>query len=209
MSNEILYIKADRNVELTEDAVLLKDIAKLFCANEHILNRAKSLKVYQFSRQGEKRQVISILKIIELLNKELPMVKVECIGEIDTIIERVKIRGIDRKMNVPKVIFVCLITFFGTAFTLMAFHNDISIDKMFSHVYEQVMGYTTDQYTILEFFYSLGLALGIIVFFNHIGGRRITKDPTPIEVEMRTYEDDVNSTLVETWNREGKTVDVH
>ena len=44
--------------------------------------------------------------------------------------------------------------------------------------------------------------------FNHIGGRRITKDPTPIEVEMRIYEDDVNNALVETADREGKTIDV-
>ena len=208
MANEILYIKAERNVELTQDVVLLKDVGKLFCANEHIANKAKTLKVYQFSKQSEKRQVISILKIIELLNKELPAVKVECIGETDTVIERVKISKSDRKMNIPKVLFVCLLTFFGTAFTLMAFHNDVSIDKMFSRVYAQVMGYTTDQYTILEFFYSLGLALGIILFFNHIGGRRITKDPTPIEVEMRLYEDDMNTTLVEVWNREGKTIDV-
>lgn len=56
--------------------------------------------------------------------------------------------------------------------------------------------------------YSIGLAIGIIVFFNHIGGRRITKDPTPIEVEMRIYEDDVNNALVETADREGKTIDV-
>ena len=60
----------------------------------------------------------------------------------------------------------------------------------------------------LEVTYSIGLAVGIIVFFNHIGGRRITKDPTPIKVEMRIYEDDVNNALVETADREGKTIDV-
>ncbi len=60
---------------------------------------------------------------------------------------------------------------------------------------------------VLEVAYSLGLALGIIVFFNHIGGRRITKDPTPIEVSMRNYEEDVNKALVDTAGREGKEVD--
>ena len=71
-----------------------------------------------------------------------------------------------------------------------------------------VEGYSSDGYTILEMSYSLGLAVGIIVFFNHIGGRRITKDPTPIEVEMRVYESDVNKALIETADREGKTIDV-
>lgn len=107
-----------------------------------------------------------------------------------------------------KLVFVAAISFFGTAFTIMAFHNDISINKIFSQVYEQVMGYPADGYSILEFSYSIGLAVGIILFFNHIGGRRITKDPTPIEVEMRVYEADVNKALIETADREGKTIDV-
>ena len=71
-----------------------------------------------------------------------------------------------------------------------------------------IAGEASDGFTILEVTYSIGLAIGIIVFFNHIGGRRITKDPTPIEVEMRIYEDDVNNALVETADREGKTIDV-
>ena len=107
-----------------------------------------------------------------------------------------------------KLIFVALISFFGTAFTIMAFHNDIGINDVFTKVYEMVMGQQGDGYGILELAYSLGLAIGIIVFFNHIGGRRITKDPTPIEVEMRIYEEDVNKALIATADREGKTMDV-
>ena len=70
------------------------------------------------------------------------------------------------------------------------------------------MGKEADGFTILEVAYSLGLAVGIILFFNHVGGRRITKDPTPIEVEMRVYETDVNKALIETADREGKSIDV-
>lgn len=209
MAGDILYLKADRNVEVTEDNVLLKDIAKMSCRNEHILNKAKTLKLYQFHRESEKRQIISILVAIEKLQKEFPGLTIENVGETDTVVERVLVKGMDKKASVPKIIFVCLICFFGTAFTIMAFHNDISITKVFSNVYELVMGQKSDNYTILELFYSLGLSVGIIVFFNHIGGRRITKDPTPIEVEMRIYEEDVNKTFVDVWNREGKSVDVH
>jgi len=54
----------------------------------------------------------------------------------------------------------------------------------------------------------VGIAVGIIIFYNHLGGKRITKDPTPIEVQMRLYEDDVNTTLIEGCNREGTSIDV-
>ena len=45
---------------------------------------------------------------------------------------------------------------------------------------------------------------GIILFYNHIGKRRITKDPTPIEVEMRLYEKDVNETIIDNAARMNK-----
>ena len=56
--------------------------------------------------------------------------------------------------------------------------------------------------------HSIGLALGIIVFYNHIGGRRLTKDPTPIEVAMHNYEYDVDMALIELADREGVEEDV-
>ena len=148
------------------------------------------------------------LGLMELIEKECPEVSVENLGENATLIELVNVNKHKGAMQWLKMIFVAAISFFGTSFTIMAFHNDISINKIFSRVYELVMGYPTDGYSILEVSYSIGLAAGIILFFNHIGGRRITKDPTPIEVEMRVYEMDVNKALIETADREGKTIDV-
>ncbi len=207
MANTVLYLKADQNAEVMDEHVCVKDIASLYCADSGISAKAKSLKVHRFREGEKKRQVVSILKVIELIEKECPGVSVENIGENATLIEWVDVDRHKGPMQLLKLIFVACISFFGTGFTIMAFHNDISINKIFSRIYEMVMGYPADGYSILEVSYSIGLALGIILFFNHIGGRRITKDPTPIEVEMRVYETDVNKALIETADREGKTID--
>ena len=53
----------------------------------------------------------------------------------------------------------------------------------------------------MEITYSLGVALGMLIFFNHSGGKTITEDPTPIQVAMRNYEKDVDNALVETAER--------
>ena len=90
----------------------------------------------------------------------------------------------------------------------MAFHNDISITDIFTQFYEIVTGQESNGFTILELAYSIGLAAGILVFYNHIGKRRITQDPTPIEVSMRTYEQDMNNAMIQAWEREGKKIDV-
>ena len=180
METKTVYIKPKRNAEVTKEEVFLKDVASLTCTDPHLLAKARALKVFQFREGGEKRAVISSLKLIEL------------------------IQGLEKGITVDNL---ALISFFGTAFTIMAFHNDVGIHDVFNQIYEQVMGQTSNGFTTLEVTYSLGLAIGITLFFNHIGGRRITADPTPIEVEMRIYEKDVDDTLIETADREGKTID--
>lgn len=207
MAGMVLYLKAEQNAEVMEQRVCVKDIASVYCGDKNICAKAKSLKVHEFGDGENKRQVVSILKVIELIEKECPGVNVESLGENAILIELVNVNRHKGFLQWLKMIFVAAISFFGTGFTIMAFHNDISINKIFSHVYELVMGQPADGYSILEVSYSLGLAIGIILFFNHIGGRRITKDPTPIEVEMRVYETDVNKALIETADREGKTID--
>ena len=208
MANTFLYLKAEQNAEVMEAQVCVKDIASVYCREKSVCAKAKSLRVHQFHEEEQKRQVVSILKVIELIERECPGVTVQSVGETATVIELVNVDRHKGPVQWVKTAFVAAISFFGTGFTIMAFHNDISINKIFSKVYELVMGYPSDGYSILEASYSVGLAAGIILFFNHVGGRRITKDPTPIEVEMRTYETDVNKALIETADREGQSIDV-
>ena len=203
-----VYIKAEQNVEMQSEDVYLKDIAKLACSDEQTLAKVKAIKLHRFKEGESKRQVISLLKIIEEIDKVCPGADVQSIGETAVMVELIDVNRHKGPVQTIKLIFVALVSFFGTSFTIMAFHNDIGINDVFTKIYEMVMGRQGDGYGILELAYSTGLAVGIIVFFNHIGGRRITKDPTPIEVEMRIYEEDVNKALIETADREGKTIDV-
>lgn len=203
-----IYINAKQNVELQSEDVYVKDIGSLTCSDTHVLAKVKAIRLHHFKEGEPKRQVISMLKVIEEIDRVCPGASVESIGEPDVLFEYIDVNKHKGFIQTVKLIFVAMISFFGTAFTIMAFHNDIGINDVFAKVYEMVMGQPGDGYGILELAYSVGLAIGIIVFFNHIGGRRITKDPTPIEVEMRIYEEDVNKALIATADREGKSIDV-
>ena len=99
---------------------------------------------------------------------------------------RKKHRGGTGSGRCLRLVFVALLCFAGGAFSIMAFHNDISITDLFRQLYELVMGEKSSGCTILEMSYSIGLMVGIILFYNHIGKRRITQ-PTPIEVSMRGH----------------------
>ena len=61
--------------------------------------------------------------------------------------------------------------------------------------------------TEIEICYSIGLSVGIMVFFNHFGKKKITMDPTPIQVELRKYEADMADTLIQNASRKGHNQD--
>ena len=46
------------------------------------------------------------------------------------------------------------------------------------------------------------------MFFNHVGHKKITHDPTPIQIEMRKYETDLDTAFINNAERRGHSVDV-
>jgi len=206
--NKILYVKFDKNISTCNRTVTLGEVGELQCVERAIVNRLKTEKLYTFQnvRKGKHpcaaRKIFSILDVVEKVQEIYPELEIQNLGETDFIVEYSTRPVEPPAFTLFKVSFVCLVCFFGAIFSIMAFNADVSTTDLFGQLYVQVTGQESDGFTILELTYSLGLAVGIIGFFNHIGGRRLSKEPTPIEVEMRLYEEDVNTTLINTANRE-------
>lgn len=208
MANVTVYLKCDRNVEVQSEDVFLSDVGALRCADKTVAAKLRALKVHHFGVEDTKRCVISSLKMVELMEEACPNISVEIVGEPDVLVEQVNVDRHKGWQQWLKCAMVCLVSFFGTAFTIMAYHNDVGINDVFTEIYKMVMNREPQGLNALEVSYSLGLAAGIIVFFNHVGGRRLTKDPTPIEVAMRNYEEDVDKALIATAAREGREDEV-
>ena len=90
----------------------------------------------------------------------------------------------------------------------MTFNNDVSVTSVFGEVYRLLTGQESSGHTILELSYSVGLAGGILLFFNHFAGWKLNTDPTPLEVEMRLYEENIGKTLIQNDSRKEQEVDV-
>ena len=208
-----VYLKLEDRIQSKNSRILLSDAASITCADSRRKKEIGSIELLRFHRGMDKRQNIGILWCIQKIQQRFPDMEVIPVGPTDVIVEYLspdpQAYPLPRKLfRAARICFVCLISFFGGAFSIMAFHNDINISGLFGTLYPLLTGENGNGHSILEISYSIGLALGIILFFNHVGKRRITKDPTPIEVAMRMYEQDVNTTLSETANRERKSIDV-
>lgn len=210
-NSETVYIKVDRNVEVTKAEVTLGDVVTMECANPSVvpkLNTIKLLKFHHTDKKHQNRTTVSILRVIECIHQQFPNMDVQNMGEADFIVTYEEQQTAGGAVRLMKVAGVVIISFIGAAFSIMAFNNDVGTTKMFSQIYELITGKTNSGFTILELTYCIGLIIGILTFFNHFGKKKFTVDPTPMEVEMRLYENDIQTTLIETYSRKEKELDV-
>lgn len=199
--NGTLYLQLDENVEVHHPHVYLQDIAELSCTDSAALNRLRVMPVANLNPSKHGRYVMSAMDLVRLIQKKEPNLEVSPIGEPNFIITYVRESAPDRIRRLLKIAFVCLCSFFGAAFSIMTFNNDVDTGKLFSQIYQQVTGHASSGFTVLELSYSIGLSIGVLFFFNHFGRMKLTSDPTPMQVQMRLYEDNVNTTIIEDLSR--------
>lgn len=196
-----IYIKLEKKIGVEKTDIYLQDLGEIIGNSDVPVCSCKHLKIAQIEPNNGSKIVISISTVITCLLHAFPDIQIQSIGEDDVVVEYIQKGEPHPFLNTLKIAFVCCITFFGTAFSIMAFHTDIGIRILFKDIYTTFIGKEYPGVTALDISYSIGLCIGIIVFFNHIGKRKLTPDPTPVEVEMRIYEDDVNQTLIDNTSR--------
>lgn len=208
VSNSTLYIKGEQCVEVKKRDVTLGDLLTMECSQQNIVSKLKTIKIIKIPDEGQHRYVVSILKIIECIHKEYPNLEIQNMGSPDLIVIYEEQKSNNKFLQGCKIAFITLLSFIGAAFAIMTFNNDSEATELFGQVYELIMGKPQTGFGVLELTYSIGLAVGILVFFNHFGKRRFSVDPTPIEVEMRLYENDIQTTIISDYSRKGQEIDV-
>ena len=208
MSKKVIYLKIDENIKLNKKDINIEDIAKLYCTDNSVIQRLNKLKVYQIQSEEEIKIAFSILKIIAEIVKNESDYEVVNLGETDFVVSYEIPKKRKQIWEYCKTGFVGLIVFFGGAFSIVSFNADIGVSDLFMKARQLVTGSSVNTNNAMEIGYSLGIPLGILVFYNHFSKFKLNKDPTPIQMEMRKYENDINGAIIDDANREDKTVDV-
>ena len=126
-NSETVYIKADRNVEVTKAEVTLGDVVTMECANPSVvpkLNTIKLLKFHHTDKKHQNRTTVSILRVIECIHEQFPNMDVQSMGEADFIVTYEEQQTAGGAVHLMKVVGVVIISFIGAAFSIMAFNND-------------------------------------------------------------------------------------
>jgi stage V sporulation protein AA len=212
MENVNVYIALDQSILVPNKGVHIEDIATVFCTNKDIAEGVKKLKLLQFTNTDMEYAVISAMKLIEQININFKEVTVVNIGTPETIVYYKNTPPSKKYIQVIKAVFLMLLTFFGTAYTIMSYNGDVGADSLLQRVYMLFTGQDVDvtSSALLPGIigYSLGLGIGMIIFFNHGINKNSVNDPTPLQVQMRLYEKEVNESIITDSTRKGTIIDV-
>jgi stage V sporulation protein AA len=198
-----IYIKPKKKVTLSQRrAITVKDVAEVV-ATADVTKKVEAMKLQEITDDGKpkKNYLISVTDIIKIIKKSYPDYTVNNVGEQDTWVQYAARKSDDAPWwKWLKVAFVVVVLLVGSSTAIMAFHTDSQIPKVFENYFRLFYGQQQSNPKIITVPYAVGLAVGIIAFYNHFLGKKVTDDPTPIEVEMEQYEKQVTETMVDMMN---------
>ena len=197
-----IYIKTNKKIKVNKTgSILLKDIAEIW-AEKSVKRQLEYIPVFFIKEKVNKCYLLSIIDVINIVKNKFPQYSIVSLGETDTLIEFEVKKSENRLLKYIKIALVSIVLFAGSATAIMSFHSDAQMATVFENYYYIFFNEKIENPAIINLPYSIGLAVGIIVFFNHFSGKKLTSDPTPIEVEMSVYEKDVTDNIIDTLNKE-------
>ncbi|MFD1065295.1 stage V sporulation protein AA [Oceanobacillus locisalsi] len=185
---EMVYLRLRKKIILEQwQELKLQDIAYI---STHA-NQKKALEktpIYRLSKKDKSILVIDSFLVIDYLTKEYPNLEFQLLGPEQTLVQ------IEPRKKPPHpviITFVWLLLFVGSAMTIMNFHYDVSMQPVQQKLHYILTGVENDYPLWIQIPYSLGLGVGTILFFNHWFKKRFNEEPSPLEVEIFNYQQDL------------------
>lgn len=202
-----VYIRLRHRLQIRPNQIiLLKDIAQVI-ADDDIYVKLCALPLYKVNEHDQNIVIIDVMKVIRAITQLFSNLEVQSIGPAQSIVEVVTKK---QKVSFPLFLLVWLLLFIGAALAIMNFHEDVSMQAVQLRIYTLITGEVDRKPLIFQIPYSIGLGLGMIIFFNHVFKKRINEEPSPLEVEMFNYQLDLDNYVALKENKESmKYLDDH
>ncbi len=195
-----VFVKLRNRVQVPPLAhVNIGDVAQIVGEDKQLVKKIQALLIHQVTNSDKNIVVIDVMRVIRTIQTNCEHLDIQTVGISQTIINIVYPR---RNFSSFYFVIVWLILFIGSAVAIMNFHEDVSMQDVQQKLYKMITGQTKDNPLLLQIPYSIGLGLGMVLFFNHVFRKRINEEPSPLEVEMFEYQQSLDQYVIINENKE-------
>ncbi|AIF43521.1 stage V sporulation protein AA [Virgibacillus sp. SK37] len=194
----IVYLRMKKSVELPPKykEVTLKNIAHISTDSSY-KEELDNIIIYHITKKDKNIVVIDSFLIIDYLNQKFPKLEMQVIGPAQCII---RIHERKKTLSFLLVAMVWLVLFIGTAMTIMNFHYDVSMQEVQQKLHFLLTGKESEYPLWIQVPYSIGLGIGMLLFFNHWFSKKFNEEPSPLEIEINNYQQDLDNYLIQNEN---------
>lgn len=190
MEKTLVYLRMKRRMKVSlHTKIRVRDIAYVSTI-EKWKKSIEALELYEVTKADKEYVVIDCFTLIDGLQRIFPDIECQNLGLTETIIhiEQPKI-----KASFFRLCFVWLVLFIGTAMTIMNFHYDVSMQEVQQKLHYLFTGEQEEYPLWLQVPYSFGLGIGMVLFLNHWFKKRLNEEPSPLEIELFTYQQNLDN----------------
>lgn len=188
-----LYIRFRKRVSIDKDQpILLRQIADLL-SEPGIEEKLYSHVISNPKPEDGNLILIDMLMVIRSIRQIYPHIQIEGLGEPHALIE---IKSQKARPHFIILALVWLLLFIGSGLTIINFHADVSMLEVHQRIYELLTRKRLEHPYFLQIPYSIGIGLGMVLFFNHVFKKKFSEEPSPLEVENFLYQENTNRYVI-------------
>ena len=191
MEDIYLMPKRIKPFDVKKRIVYLKDIYSVY--PKYNQDKINNIILRYYENNTSKYDVIHLGEVIEAIKEVLPMIHINFLKTDDVIIFFEKSKK-DRTKYL-RVFIVSIVVLMGSIMGIMNFHADVNMDKS---QFKMVDVITKDAKTYLPYFqipYSLGIGVGVALFFNKFIPTYSNYEPSPLDLRMISLNKEVENQL--------------
>ncbi|WP_240511837.1 stage V sporulation protein AA [Paludifilum halophilum] len=189
----MVYLQMRKRVEARPGQVLrVVDVTRLMAEKDaDVLDQ---LPVARFTRDQGNYMVIEWMEVVRVIREHDSTLDIRGIGQPYTIVEQ------KAKTRVPAGLYVAIVwilLFIGSGLAIMNFHTDVSMKEVHQRIYYLLTGVHHPRPLLLQIPYSLGIGLGMVLFFNRLFKKKFNDEPSPLELEVFLYQENIDQYVID------------
>lgn len=193
MDSSSVYVRMRNKIEASPNQqIKIGDLAKII-SDEDLRKEIENIQIHQINMSDKNYVVIDVMHVIKQICHFHSGLDIQTIGPTQTI---VAVHYNKKKLTGVYFILVWFLLFIGAGLAIMNFHEDVSMQAVHRKIYYLITGRNNEYPILLQIPYSIGLGLGMILFFNHIFRKKFNEEPSPLDVEMFNYQQDLDQYVI-------------
>jgi stage V sporulation protein AA len=194
-----VYLRMRHRVQVNPNETVKIGQIAMIIASDDVKAQLEDMAIHQVTMSDRNMIVIDVMKVVAAVCKQYPKLDIQNMGPAQTIVEVVFKK---KRYSVLFFVIVWFLLFIGAALAIMNFHEDVSMRQVHQKLFYMLTGIKDEKPLLLQIPYSFGLGLGMVLFFNHLFRKRINEEPSPLEVEMFNYQQDLDQYVIMHENKE-------